>query len=91
MNLPEPSGSSPPEKPPGSIIICDFAMSFSISSIVSSISFEERFLTMSISTFAPAFSNALAVSTSQFVPGNTGINTVGFATLIAGEDVFLSL
>ena len=32
-------------------------------------------------TFAPAFSKALAESYSQFVPGNTGINTVGFATL----------
>ena len=31
--------------------------------------------------FAPALSKAWALSYSQFVPGNTGINTVGFATL----------
>ena len=37
-----------------------------------------------ISVSAPAFSKALAESNSQFVPGNTGITTFGFATLIAG-------
>ena len=40
-----------------------------------------RFLNTLVITFAPAFSNAFAVSYSQFVPGNTGINTVGFAIL----------
>ena len=32
-------------------------------------------------TFAPALSNAFALSYSQFVPGITGINTVGCAIL----------
>jgi hypothetical protein len=40
-----------------------------------------KFLNTLVITFAPAFSKALALSYSQFVPGNTGINTVGFATL----------
>ena len=30
-------------------------------------------------TLAPALSNAFILSYSQFVPGNTGINTVGLA------------
>ena len=33
------------------------------------------------SDIAPALSNAFALSYSQFVPGNTGINTVGCAIL----------
>ena len=91
MNLPEPSGSSPPEKPPGSITICAFAISAAIRSIVSSMSAEDRFFTIKISGSAPANSNARAVSTSQFVPGNTGMKTLGFAALIAGVLVFRSV
>jgi len=34
-----------------------------------------------VQTSAPAFSNAFWESYSQFVPGNTGINTLGFAIL----------
>ena len=41
-----------------------------------------KFLNTSIFAFAPAFSNALAESYSQFVPGNVGINTLGLATVI---------
>ena len=41
-----------------------------------------------ISGSAPASLNTLAVSYSQFVPGNTGIRTLGFAHLIAGETLF---
>ena len=39
--------------------------------------------------FAPAFSKALSESYSQFVPGNTGINTFGFATLLL-DDILVS-
>ena len=63
----------------------------SMRSIVSSIPCCVRFFTMSISTSAPAFSNARAVSTSQFVPGNTGMNTFGLAVLITGEETLLSV
>ena len=81
INLPLPSGSSPPEKPPGNAIICELSISAFIASIDFSISLEELFLTTNVFTFAPAFSKAFAVSYSQFVPGNTGINTVGVAML----------
>ena len=81
MNLPEPSGSSPPEKPPGSITIWLLSISFTILSMVSLMAAGERFLTTSIEGSAPAFSKARAVSISQFVPGNAGMNTFGRATL----------
>ena len=81
MNLPEPSGSSPPLKPPGNITICAFSISSTILSIVSLIACEERLFTTRIDGSAPAFSKALAVSTSQLVPGKVGINTRGLATL----------
>ena len=41
----------------------------------------EDFLNTKVSASAPALSKAFAVSYSQFVPGNTGINTFGRATL----------
>ena len=50
-----------------------------------------RLLTTKMSASAPAFSKALAVSYSQFVPGNTGISTFGFATLIAGATLLSAL
>ena len=43
-----------------------------------------RFLITKSSVFAPASSSARAVSYSQFVPGNIGISTVGFALFTAG-------
>ena len=90
MNFALPSGSSPPLKPPGSMIICDCFILLSIASTDSLIASIFRFLITSVSTCAPARSNTLAVSYSQFVPGNTGISTLGFAALIAGES-FASL
>ena len=87
MNLPEPSGSSPPENPPGSMMICALRIAFSMRSIVVSMSAEHRLRTTRTSVSAPAFSNARTVSYSQFVPGNTGIKTRGFAALIAGACV----
>ena len=56
-------------------------MELSKSSTLSVISFAVMFLNTFVITSAPAFSNALALSYSQFVPGKTGINTVGLATL----------
>ena len=53
-------------------------------------SFAVRFCTTRISVSAPAFSNARFVSISQFVPGNTGMNTFGFAVLMTGEPVYFS-
>ena len=77
INLPEPSGSSPAENPPGSITILARLMAFSNSSIdvfnISSV----LFLINTSSTLAPAFSKARFESYSQFVPGNTGITTNG--------------
>ena len=84
MNLPLPSGSSPPEKPPGSMTIWARRMAASIRAMVSSIWAGARFLTTRISVSAPARWKALALSASQLVPGNTGINTLGRAVLIAG-------
>jgi hypothetical protein len=40
-----------------------------------------KFLNTLTIVSAPARSKAFALSNSQFVPGNTGINTVGFAIL----------
>ena len=80
-NFAEPSGSSPAENPPGNMIICDWLIAFSNSSTDSLIPCAERFLNTFTMTSAPARSNAFVLSYSQLVPGNTGINTVGFATL----------
>ena len=43
--------------------------------------YPQWFLNTLIVTSAPARSNAFALSYSQLVPGNTGINTFGLATL----------
>ena len=80
-NLAEPSGSSPAENPPGNMIICDLLIAFSNSSTDSLIPCASRFLNTLTITSAPALSNAFVLSYSQLVPGNTGINTVGFANL----------
>ena len=82
-NLAEPSGSSPAENPPGNIIIWAWSMAFSKVSTESRISAASRFLNTLVMTFAPARSKAFVLSYSQFVPGNTGINTVGCAILWA--------
>ena len=47
----------------------------------STISAALKFLNTLVTTFAPARSKLTALSYSQFVPGNTGINTVGCAIL----------
>lgn len=77
MNFPEPSGSSPALNPPGNIIICASSICFANAFIEYSMSFSFKFLNTSILATPPASSNAFARSYSQFVPGNTGINTLG--------------
>jgi len=42
-----------------------------------------------MSTTPPAFSKALAVSYSQLVPGNIGMNILGFAIETEGFILFL--
>ena len=62
-------------------MIWDFAISFSNVFTESTISAASMLRNTFVMTFAPALSNAFALSYSQFVPGNTGINTVGCAIL----------
>ena len=83
MNLPEPSGSSPPEKPPGTNTIWLFLILLAKASTDSFTS--TKFLITKISTSAPALSKAFFVSYSQFVPGNTGTNTLGLANFVGDE------
>ena len=80
-NFADPSGSSPAENPPGNMMICASLIAFSNASTDSRISFPLKFLNTFVTTSAPARSNAFVLSYSQFVPGNTGINTFGLATL----------
>ena len=78
MNLPEPSGSSPPENPPASAKIC---APFNSRSSISSESSRARgvlFAKTAIFVSAPATANARAISYSQFVPGKTGMSTRTF-------------
>ena len=79
MNLPEPSGSSPPEKPPGIKTICACLRLRANASTDSCTSLAERLRTTMVSVSAPAIWKARSVSYSQFVPGNTGMSTRGRA------------
>ena len=84
MNFPEPSGSSPAEKPPANATICAFSISALKDARDSSRSFGVLFLKTRMCESAPARLNARAMSYSQFVPGNTGTITRGFALLSLG-------
>ena len=84
MNLALPSGSSPPENPPGSMTIWLAAMALTSASQLSATSAGVRLRTTRISGSAPARAKALAVSYSQLVPGKTGMMTFGFAMPILG-------
>ena len=64
-------------------------MRFFISAMDSATSESVRFLNTKVSATAPAASNALAVSYSQFVPGKTGIKTLGLAYLFGDTATFL--
>ena len=90
-NFAEPSGSSPAENPPGNIMIWDCSIAFTNSSTDSRISFAFMFLNTFTIVLAPARSNASALSYSQLVPGNTGMNTVGFATLFLHTQMLSAL
>ena len=79
MNLAEPSGSSPPENPPGIMMIWLFSMAFTSASVLSATLSGVRLLMMSVSATAPACSKARAESYSQLLPGNTGMMTRGRA------------
>ena len=79
MNFAEPSGSSPPEKPPGIMMIWLLLMALTSASVLSATCAGERLFTMNVSTTAPACSNARALSYSQLLPGNTGMTTRGRA------------
>ena len=87
INLPEPSGSSPAEKPPGSITICARLMPSASASMDSSMPLAVRLRKTNTSVSAPARRNAFSLSSSQFVPGKDGINTRGLAIWIFGHAV----
>ena len=79
MNFAEPSGSSPPENPPGIITIWLLLISSTSACVDSATAAGVRLLTISVVTSAPARSKAAAESYSQLLPGNTGITTCGLA------------
>ena len=83
MNLPEPSGSSPEEKPPGKAMICALLTAARISLMESSMACGLRLRMTTGVTTAPARSKARCVSYSQFVPGKTGMKTRGFANVVS--------
>ena len=84
MNLPEPSGSSPPEKPPGRKRIW-LSRSFRAKAAADSdTSLADWLLMTKISASRPARRAARALSYSQLVPGKTGMRTLGLAAPILG-------
>ncbi len=84
MNLAEPSGSSPPEKPPGMTMIWLSRMAAAMAATESATSPPVRFFTTRMLARMPARSRARAVSYSQLVPGNTGMRAAGLATPTLG-------
>ena len=84
MNLPEPSGSSPAEKPPGIMRICEREMASARALSDSPSPAASRLRSTRISGSAPARRNARAVSYSQLLPGKTGMITRGLATRALG-------
>ncbi len=88
MNLAEPSGSSPPEKPPGIMMIWLFLISSTSAFVDSATSVGVRLFTINVLTSAPARSKAAAESYSQLLPGNTGMTTCGLATPVPVYTVF---
>ena len=91
MSLALPSGSSPPEKPPGMTIICAVLTAAAKRSTLSATSALVRLRTMNCSASAPASESARCVSYSQFVPGKTGMSAFGRTCLTAGATrVFVS-
>ena len=88
MNLAEPSGSSPPEKPPGIKTIWALRMALSRAAVDWRRSSAVRLRMFTVSASIPARRQARTESYSQLVPGNTGMTTRGRAILdlhTAGE------
>ena len=81
MNLALPSGSSPPEKPPGIMMIWLLSIFSTKAFVLSATASGVRLLMMKVSGTAPARSKASAVSYSQLLPGKTGMMTRGLARL----------
>ena len=81
MNLAEPSGSSPPEKPTGIMTIWDSLMRRASSRVDSATFSGVRLLITKTSASAPAARKARAESNSQLLPGKTGMITRGLAIL----------
>ena len=79
ISLAEPSGSSPPEKPPGRNTIWAFLMARSSSNAESARSWGVRLRMTTVSASIPARRQARTLSYSQLVPGNTGMTTRGRA------------
>ena len=79
MNLAEPSGSSPPEKPPGIMRIWLCEISSARRLVLSATAAGVRLFTTKVCGSAPAAAKARAESNSQLVPGKTGIVTRGWA------------
>ena len=77
MNFAEPSGSSPPEKPPGIMTIWDARIRRANSAVDSATASGVRLFTTYTVGTAPARSKAAAESYSQLLPGNTGMTTRG--------------
>ena len=88
MSLALPSGSSPPEKPPGMTMIWLSLTALAKRSTLSATSALVKLQMMNCSASAPASSRARWVSYSQFVPGKTGIIAFGRAILTAGATRF---
>ena len=84
MNFPEPSGSSPAENPPDRASIWAFSRSEENSFKDSEISACDRLRIITVFVSAPAIRKALAISYSQFVPGNTGRTTRGLGVFTTG-------
>ena len=79
MNLADPSGSSPPEKPPGRKTIWALRTASSRARAEAVRSSVVRFRITTVSAASPAARQARWLSYSQLVPGNTGMTTRGCA------------
>ena len=82
-NFAEPSGSSPAENPPGNMIICAWSIAF----VKSLHGITDIFCCQVLEYFDDQplhlhVRNARVLSYSQFVPGNTGINTRRFCNFM---------
>lgn len=84
INFADPSGSSPPLNPPGSMMIWLCLIFFCQLSMDSFSSCSVRLRSTNISS-SPAFRKALSESTSQLVPGNTGASGSGACPLSNGR------